>query len=149
MRRILLLLSVSFLALTAGCQGAEGDLVVSEARVGAPTGPNAALYFTVVNHGESDRLVGASSDVAERVEIHETTMDDDGTMGMAAVAGIDVATDGTVVFEPGGLHVMLLGVDRLTEGETVDVTLHWEVAGDMEIAAEVVSPAETMDHEDH
>lgn len=144
-----MLLAVLALAFTAGCQGSDLKIVVSEARVGAPTGPNAALYFEVANHGETDRLVGATSSVAERVEIHETTIDDDGTMGMSAVTGIDVSADEIVVLEPGGLHVMLLGVDRLAEGETVDVTLHWEVAGDMELTAEVVSPAETMGHEGH
>lgn len=149
MRRRLLLLAVLALAVVAGCQGSDGGIVVSEARVGAPTGPNAALYFIVANHGETDRLVGVATDVAERVEIHETTMDEDGTMGMAAVDGIDVPADETVVLEPGGLHVMLLGVERLAEGETIDVTLHWEMAGDMVQTAEVVSPAETMGHEDH
>lgn len=147
--RLLLLAAVFSLGLVAGCQGSDGGIVVSEARIGAPTGPNAALYFTVANQGEPDRLVGATAEVAVGAEIHETTMGDDGTMGMAAVAGIDVATDETVALEPGGIHVMLLGVDRLEEGDSVDLTLHWEVAGDVEVTAEVVSPAETMGHEDH
>lgn len=143
----LVMLSVTLLV---GCQGFDGGLVVSDARVGAPTGPHAAMYFTVTNPGdESDRLLGASTDVAERVEIHETTMSDDGTMSMHAVAGVDVAADETIVFEPGGLHVMLVGVDRLDEGEQVDVTLHWETAGDMDVVAEVVAPSETMGDEDH
>lgn len=149
MRPRLLLLVVLSLALGAGCQGSAEGLVVSDPRVGAPTGPNAALYFTVDNHGETDRLIGASSDVAKRVEIHETTMDEDGTMGMESVAGIDIPANESVVLEPGGLHVMLLGVDRLAEGETIEVTLQWEMADDMVVTAEVVSPAETMGHEDH
>lgn len=151
MRRTVLGLAILLLTLLVGCQDAGGGLVVSDARVGAPTGPNAALYFSVTNEGGvSDRLIGASTDVAERVEIHETTMDDDGTMGMRSVTGIDAAGDETVVLEPGGLHVMLIGVDRLEEGEQVDVTLHWDEAGDMGVVADVVAPSETMgDEHDH
>lgn len=146
MRRALVALA-ALATFLVGCQGPEGGIVVSEARVGAPAGPNAALYFTVTNDGDADRLVGASTEVAESAEIHETTLDEDGTMGMAAVAGIDVGTDETVVLEPGGLHVMLLGVDRLEEGETVSVTLRWERAGELDVSADVVSPAETVGHE--
>ena len=146
MRRAIVVVA-ALAVLLVGCQGSQGGIVVSEARVGVPAGPNAALYFTVTNAGDADRLLGASTDVAESTELHETTLDEDGTTGMVAVAGIDVATDETVSLEPGGLHVMLLGVDRLEEGATVGVTLHWEHAGDLEVTADVVSPAETVGHE--
>jgi copper(I)-binding protein len=39
---------------------------------------------------------------------------------------------------------MLIDVEPLDEGDRVTVTLHWESAGDMEVEAEVVSPAETV-----
>lgn len=143
MRRTVL--GLALLALLFGCQESGGGIVVSDARVGAPTGPNAALYFTVTNQsGQPDRLVRVSTDVAEHVEIHETTTDEDGTMSMGAIAGVDAPTDQTIVLEPGGFHVMLVAVDRLDEGESVDVTLHWEVADDIDVVAEVVAPAETM-----
>jgi len=145
LRRTVLGLALLSVALLVGCQESGRGLLVSDVRVGAPAGPNAALYFTVTNRGdEPDRLVGATTDVAERVEIHETTMDDDGTMRMQAVAGVDAPINQTVALEPGGLHVMLVGVERLDEGESVDVTLQWEVAGDLDVVAEVVAPAETM-----
>lgn len=148
MRRTVLASILLSVMVLAGCQESNGGIVVSDARVGAPTGPNAALYLAVTNQGgEPDLLVGATTDVAERVEIHETTMDANGTMGMRAVEGIDAPPGETIVFEPGGLHVMLVGVDRLVEGESVDVILHWEVAGDIDVEAEVVAPTETMGHE--
>lgn len=129
----------------AGCGGGGDDVpAISQARIGEPTGPNAALYFVAGGYGTDDRLVAASTDVAPRVEIHETTMNDDGTMGMSPVEGLDIPAQGDLVFEPGGYHVMLIDVDRLEVGETVDVVLEWEHAGSQTIEAEVVDPADTM-----
>ncbi|HEU4895894.1 MAG TPA: copper chaperone PCu(A)C [Acidimicrobiia bacterium] len=129
--------------IVTGCQGG-GGIEVTDARIGAPTGPNAALYFTATNGGgEPDVLVGAGTDVAASVEVHETTHGDDGTMGMRPVAGVDLPAGKTLTLEPGGFHVMLLDVEPLEEGEVVTVTLRWQSAGEMEVEAVVVSPAET------
>lgn len=133
----------------AACGGDDGGSVdISDARVGQPTGPNAALYFTATSGGDDDRLLGASTDAASSVEIHETTMGDDGTMGMQAVDGLDLPAGGDLVLEPGGYHLMLLEADRMEVGDTIEVTITWEQAGDMTISADVVEPGETMDHED-
>ena len=148
MRRAARLLSVFAVAgVLAGCQGA-GDIAITDARIGAPAGPNAALYFTASNGGgESDALIGASTDVSGDAEIHETTHAADGTMGMRPVTGLELAAGETLTLEPGGLHVMLIGVEPLEEGDRVAVTLQWESAGEMQVEAEVVSPAETMSDE--
>jgi copper(I)-binding protein len=125
------------------CQ-ASGGITVTDARVGAPAGPNAALYFTASNEGgDADVLIGASTDVAETVELHETTQDD-GTMGMRPVSDLVLPVGEILTLQPGGFHVMLIDVEPLDEGDRVTVTLHWESAGDMEVEAEVVSPAATV-----
>lgn len=131
--------------LTAAC-GGGGGLEVTEARMGQPTGPNAAVYFTVSNDGDqADRLVDVSTDVAASVHIHETTMAEDGTMGMQQVEGLDVPAGGTLVLEPGGYHLMLIDADRLNVGDTVQLTLEFEKAGAMTIDVDVVDPGDTMD----
>jgi len=129
--------------LVVGCADGSG-LQVTDARVGQPTGPNAALYFTVSgNGGEADRLVSAHTEAAEAVGLHETTMGDDGSMRMRPVGALDLPADGTLILEPGGYHMMLINAARLEVGDTVDVTLVWETAGDMAIVAEVVEPGDT------
>ncbi|MGA7096320.1 MAG: copper chaperone PCu(A)C [Acidimicrobiia bacterium] len=133
-------------AVSACGGGGRGDSPqVSDARIGQPTGPNAALYFTADGYGEDDQLVGAATDVAPKVEIHETVMGDNGTMGMQPVESLDLPASGQLVLEPGGYHVMLVGVDRLDVGAKVKVTLDWKNAGEQTIEAEVVEPSETMD----
>ncbi|MGD2103116.1 MAG: copper chaperone PCu(A)C [Acidimicrobiia bacterium] len=129
--------------LLAACGGSGGP-EISDARLGQPTGPNAAVYFTATSGGDADRLVGATTDVAGSVQIHETMMGDDGTMSMQAVEALDLPADGTLVLEPGGYHLMLLGADRLEVGDTIEVTLEWETAGEQMIEAEVVDPGDTM-----
>lgn len=133
---------VAFGMILAAC-GDDTTPNIANARIGQPTGPNGALYFTAGGYGEADRLIGASADVADRLEVHETVMGDNGTMGMRRVESLDLSADGSLVLEPGGRHVMLMGVDRLEIGTMVDITLQWENAGDQVIQAEVVSPADT------
>jgi periplasmic copper chaperone A len=142
--------ALAVVGLVTACQG-PGGIAVTHARVGVPAGPNAALYFTASNEGgETDVLTGASSDVAGAVEIHETTQADDGTMGMRPVTGLDLPAGETLTLEPGGLHMMLIDVEPLEEGDNIVVTLHWQSAGDVEVEADIVSPAETVtDEQDH
>src|SRR5690606_23479505 len=84
-RRILLLAGISALVLIAAGCTSSGSIEVSEARIGQPTGPNAALYLTATSGGEEDSLIAATSEVAERVELHETAMTAEGTMTMEPV----------------------------------------------------------------
>lgn len=67
--------------------------------------------------------------------------DHDGDMGamtMREVASIEVPAGGEVVLEPGGYHLMLIGLAApLVAGDTVDIALELEVAGTRTVTAEV------------
>ena len=132
--------------MVSACGGSGGDPIeISDVRIGQPTGPNAGLYMTV-SSTESDRLIGGSTDVAASVMTHETEKGNDGTMKMVHVDGFALEPGGALVLEPGGSHIMLVDVDRLEVGDTVDVTLVFEKAGEITIQAPVVAPIDTMDH---
>lgn len=98
----------------------------------------AAVYLTLHNSGaEDDRLVGASTDAAETVELHQSSMEG-GVMRMEPVDGIDVPAGETVRLEPGGLHLMLIGLTRdLAAGDHLTITLQFERAGEIEVDVEV------------
>ena len=130
--------------LIAACGGGGDGPELSDARVGEPTGPNAAMYFTASSQ-EPDRLVGASTEVASSIQIHESVLNDDGTMGMNRLDALDVGPGSPLVLQPGGLHLMLIDVERLDVGSTIDVELNWEEAGAMTVEVEVVDPATTAD----
>lgn len=95
--------------------------------------------MTLVNAGDGDdRLVAVETDVAINVQIHESTLED-GVMSMQQVDGIDIPADGRILLEPGGLHMMLLDVDRdLAVGDSVALTLTFDSAGQRTVDAEVV-----------
>ncbi|WP_150524394.1 copper chaperone PCu(A)C [Roseibium sediminis] len=114
-----------------------GDLTVSKAWTRA-TPPNAkagAGFVTVTNNGsEADRLVGVSSAVAERTEIHEMAVVD-GVMKMRELeTGVEIPAGETVTLKPGGLHIMFMGLKgKFIENEDVPVTLTFEKAGTVDV----------------
>ena len=134
-----------------------GDLHIDHpwARATAPQQQNGAAYFTVANEGAADRLLEAQSPVASRVELHTHDVDSAGVMRMRQVEAIDLPAGETTALRPGGLHVMLIGLeDRLVEGEALPLTLVFEKAGavEVEVAVEAVTygVGESTEHgQDH
>ncbi len=96
----------------------------------AGQGGQGAGYMTLRNAGpQPDRLLSAESPAAQRVELH-THIRDGEVMRMRPVADIPVPAGGSTVLQPGGLHLMLIGLTRpLAVGEAVPVTLRFERAG--------------------
>lgn len=112
-----------------------------------PGAVSAAAYLTVTNHGtEADRLLGAEMLIADRVTIHRSEISSEGVARMVPLEAIDLPGGDVVVLEPGGLHLMLLGLKGdFVEGGTVDATLIFERAGHVEVGF-MVDPAEPADH---
>jgi copper(I)-binding protein len=109
--------------------GAADDLTISGsyARAVPPGQTNSAAFMEITNASpETHALVGAESSVSTVAELHTHTMEN-GMMKMRRVDRIDLPAGNTVRLEPGGLHVMLIGLDRqLTPGEELDLTLIFE-----------------------
>lgn len=134
---------------------AKGDIKIGHpwSRVTPSAAPVAGAYLTVTNSGtESDRLIGGSTPVAERVEIHQMTMDD-GVARMRPLAeGVEIAAGATAELAPGGTHIMLIKPDRqLVEGERFKATLEFARAGSIEVEFVVQRKAagETEDSDAH
>jgi periplasmic copper chaperone A len=106
-----------------------------------PKGANVAGgYLVIENKGTaSDRLVGGSSEIAGRLQIHEMKMSG-GTMTMRPLeGGIEIVPGQSVKFEPGGYHLMFLDLKAPpVEGKPFKGTLVFEKAGkvDVEFAVE-------------
>ncbi|MEI4473028.1 copper chaperone PCu(A)C [Frigidibacter sp. MR17.24] len=112
----------------------------------------AAGYMAIANEGDTpDTLVGIETAIARRAEVHGTQMD--GTVAkMQAVPRLEIPAGETVLLEPGGLHVMLMGLTGpLAEGDMIPATLVFDRAGRVEIEF-MVDPADgggAMDHMSH
>ena len=94
-----------------------------------------AGYLALTNRGaEPDRLIGGSTEMAARIEVHEMSMDN-GVMKMRELAGgLEVKPGQTVTLRPGGHHLMLMGLKRgLKEGERFKAQLEFAKAGKTEV----------------
>jgi periplasmic copper chaperone A len=92
-------------------------------------------YLTIVNAGkEPDRLVGGSSPVAGRFEIHEMAVTD-GMMRMRALPqGLEIKPGATVELKPGSYHLMFMNLKKpLVQGQSIKGTLTFEKAGSIEV----------------
>lgn len=99
-----------------------------------------AGYLRVTNTGATpDRLVGGSTDAAQRFEIHEMAMDN-GVMKMRPLpAGVALAPGESVDLRPGGLHVMMTGLKQpLKQGDAIRATLNFEKAGATPVTFQVM-----------
>jgi periplasmic copper chaperone A len=108
---------VAMSALPAAIAGAQdykaGSIEVDQPwSTATPRGASvAAGYMTIKNTGtEPDRLTGASTPVAGKVEVHEMTMDN-GVMRMRPVAGgLEIKPGQTVELKPSSFHLMIMNL---------------------------------------
>ncbi len=115
----------------------------------ASTGPNAALFMTLVNTSDiPEKLVGAQIDACASAELH-THVEDNGVFRMRAVEFIDIPAKGTQALAPGGYHVMLMKIHGpLQEGADVPVTLSFEQGDDVTFTAPVKQGEGKCCHQD-
>ena len=88
-----------------------------------PVAENSAAYFTVVNTtGKSLEIVSCSSPVAKFVELHRVKKES-GLKTMEQVPSVAVPPQSSFQFEPGGYHLMMIGLkSALTKNQTVAFT---------------------------
>lgn len=109
-------------------------------------------YVKITNEGSApDVLLGASSDIAERVELHETTISADGVASMKPVKQVDIAPGQSVELKPGGLHIMLIGLKEAIKDGPVKLKLNLQKAGaiNVDLAVRTSAPAAGEDEHKH
>lgn len=135
-----------------------GKLEISEAwaRAMLPGQPAGGGFLTITNKGgEPDRLVGASSPAAGKVEVHTMEVVNDVMTMRPVQGGLEIPAGATVELKPGGLHLMFMKVSEpFKDGGTVPVSLEFEKAGAVEVVLAVRKPGqehsgEAMDHSGH
>jgi copper(I)-binding protein len=108
------------------------------ARATPPGAKTAAVYLTLVSDGESERLLGAGSDVAEEVQMH-SHLHENGMMKMQRQDDFRIPAGEVFTLKPGGDHLMLVGLQAsLVPGDELLLQLEFERAGVLEISVPVV-----------
>ncbi len=133
---------IAILLLTTACSsGASGGVVVSGAwaRPAVSAAEPTAAYLTITNgSNQADTLLSVSSPAAQSIEMHQTSIDSSGMAGMASLDHVDVAAGATVTFEPGKMHLMVMGLTGpLAIGDALELDLVFEHAGTIVVHAQV------------
>ena len=123
-------------------QPEPGKLTIVDVRARpAPlAGGTGAVYFTVLNGlDQAVQLVSASSPAAEVVETHETT-NENGVMKMSPLPdGYPIAAGEALLLQPGGKHIMLIGlVEPLEPGDEVELTVNFDNGESMALTVPVM-----------
>ena len=148
----MLVLVAGFVFAASAISAQTGQLEVSDAWARATPGKSAtgAAYVTIQSP-TADKLVAVSSPVAKKAELHTMLMSGM-VMKMRPVAGIDIPAGQAVTLQPGGLHIMLVGLAKpLQTGQSFPLTLTFDKAGSrtVNVAVEKIGamgPAQTPQH---
>jgi len=98
-------------------------------------------YMKIKNTGSTpDRLIGGSSDVASKFEVHEMKMEN-GVAKMRPIKdGLEIKPGDTVELKPGSFHIMLVDLKRpLAAGDQIKATLVFEKAGKVNVEYDVLA----------
>jgi copper(I)-binding protein len=106
-------------------KASKADMVAGEGMTG--------MFVTLTNSSDKDiSIVGGTSDVAKKVELHEVV---DGKMQEKA-GGFVVPAGGKLELAPGGLHIMLMDMDKpILAGDDVHATLELGDGSTLELHA--------------
>lgn len=154
-----------FAIIAAGCAGNKAIRVDEAWSRPSLLGNNAVVYFVLRNNSTTaDTLLGASSEIARAVELHQSMIvaadgmaendELDGmivgaehqmegmqmgdTMQMMPLTELTLSPGEKIDFEPGSYHVMLIDVNReLKTGDIFNLTLHFKNSPDLVIQVTV------------
>lgn len=161
-----LVLALALALTVAACSSSGGGIKTSGAwaRQSMAMADTGAAYLVIENAGtEADYLLGGTTPAASSIEVHETVdmsssmpaesqamgmpSASPGSMasapagsmlGMQRIERLEIPAGATVELKPGSFHLMLIDLTQeLKVGETIEMTLSFEKAGDVKVTAEV------------
>jgi len=107
-------------------------------RLNPVPGRPAAGYFTLRIEGDKGALISVSSPQAGRIEMHETMRDGNMTQ-MRPIPRLPVRDGESLVFAPGGRHLMLFDLARTIEaGGGMTLIFRFERGAEQRLIAEIV-----------
>lgn len=129
-------LSLSFVSASLLAHPAVSDAWI---RLLPPNVKTTAAYANFTSDHD-DKIVAIRTDIAEQVEMHESSMAD-GMMTMRPLDGLSISADEGLSLQPQGKHLMLIGLKRaLAEGESVKLFFDFEQGGTLMYRFEVRKP---------
>lgn len=104
-------------------------------------GARVSAAYMKLKSTEPVKLIKVEAAIAGIVEIHDMRMND-GVMEMEAMDALNIPANTTVTLKPGGMHVMLLKVNKpIKQGDKVPLTLTFLGKGEKVITAKLLANA--------
>jgi copper(I)-binding protein len=127
MKRLMAIFFTSLIFLSHSAIANSISIDNAYVRATPPNITNSAAFMVIHNTLNRDiNLVAASSDIAERVELHQH-IHEDGMMKMRQVEVISIQQDQKVALQPGGYHVMLFGLKQaLKDGAEIQLSVYFD-----------------------
>ncbi len=151
MTRFILAACLALMPVSVVADGMKVMVEDAYARASTPTSKAGAAFMTISNMSDTDdRLIEVSSEAAQRVELHTHIEAADGVMRMVEVEdGFEVPAGGSAMLARGGNHIMMMGLTQpFVHGQSIEVTLTFEQAGDMTVTIPI-DLKRTAEHGDH
>lgn len=126
---------------------AEVHITDAALRAIPPGAPNTAAFMTLHNDGDQAQVlveVKVSQLAVKSIELHESSIQD-GTMQMRQLQALEIPAKGEVTLQPGGLHVMLIGLQEALSQPQYEFTLVW-ASGDQQ---SVLVPVKEINKAEH
>ena len=138
------------LILLMGLNSVHAKIIVKDewARV-TPSG-SGSVYMTIENDSDQDdNLTSAISDEAEMTMIHQTVREENIAKMIHVMGGIDLPKGKIIKLEPGGYHLMLMGIEKnLTLNDRIRITLSFKNNENIEISPIIkIRPPKMHKHE--
>jgi len=125
MKRVLILFVVLFVVTSTIAQ--QSTVEISDLRVNEHIPGQSVLagYLTFSNSSEEAlTLLSVEANFADRVEMHQT-MNMNGINQMRPLQSVQIEPGKSVVFEPGGRHLMIMGVEK-SENGAAELTFYFD-----------------------
>lgn len=110
------------------------------ARTALAPNENSAAYMTITNSDTKEyEIINVYAPlIANRVELHDSYVDDQKISRMRAIDKIVVPAQSTIELKPGGTHIMLMSLKQeLKTGDKFTIKLKIEDVGMKEVEVEV------------
>lgn len=123
-----------------GPASGDGPVTITDPWAKAAEEGMTGVFATITNTTDTDlTLIAASTEAAERVELHQTASEGSGGMSMEEKeGGFPIPAGGELLLEPGGDHIMLMGLTApLLPGDQVELVLEFEDGTEQPMTATV------------
>ena len=146
------LLVAGVLSIASTLSFAEINVKEGYVRAVPPGQMNSAAFMQL--HNPSDKaiaVISGNSTAAKHVELHTHT-NDNGVMQMRQVERFDIPAKGSTTLQPGGHHIMLIGLENdLLPGSDVSLTLEFSDGSSqsVELPVQKIMPMSQGHHHHH